>query len=57
MKIWVYIGDMDMFQFDTFISVSVYFYYKLCPVTDFIIRSISLLGTESKLIGSFALLF
>jgi len=53
--IWVYTGDMDLFQFNTFISI--YFYYKLCPVTDFIIRIINLLGAESKLIGSFALIF
>ena len=53
---WVYTGDMDLFEFSAFISVFIYFYYKLCPVTDFIIRIVNLLGTESKLIGSFALI-
>jgi hypothetical protein len=56
MKIWIYTGDMDLFQFNTFISVFIYFYYKLCPATDVIIRSINFLGAESKLIGSFALI-
>jgi hypothetical protein len=55
--IWVYTGDMDLFKCNTFISVSIYFYYKLCPVTDFIIRIINLFGAESKVIGSFALIF